>query len=245
MAFLFHQILENMRSRKATFLANEDWATAPFQVNGYSPLQRLFGRFAAIPGTLEKMDDLNSQDITDAKMRLDELMSTVVDLENLAFTSVLQPTAPLYWSVQVHGSCEHEHDVTHCPLWFHDLSVANVFTHLWAFQIICFLNIATLWKMSPGLRKPEWFTLSSTSNVLDYCHARCTELSIRILRSVRFLTQESHMLFGPYSTVFPLQTACGVLGQDNGGRAILQGLSKEFMDILDRERLRALVPCLH
>jgi hypothetical protein len=96
-------------------------------------------------------------------------------------------------------SHEHEDDQNqdHRRISFPNVTMANIFTHLWAFQIIIFREMATL---STALSE----TVSSPEH-------RAIALARNISFSMDYLLKEDMGLFGPASSSFPLRTAWEVL----------------------------------
>ncbi|RFN54349.1 c6 zinc finger domain protein [Fusarium flagelliforme] len=209
-------IIEAFVSRKATFLAEEEWATEPFQHHQPSPLQGLFTIAASIPPILEKIDALKEEPTeaasNAAKKHLTQLMKIKMRFESWASSFQTESPRPLYWQkTEVPADGGHDGFLS-----FPSLSTANAFTHLWSFQIICMLHIRDLL-----LRFPE---LSGFKIILsiDEIRTSCHELSVKILQSMEFLMRQEFMLYGRFSAGFPLSIAYKSLSFDAEGRNVLR-----------------------
>lgn len=86
-------------------------------------------------------------------------------------------------------------------LLFPDVSSANAFTHCWAFQIICLLQVHSL--VNSGSEELTEYDVLHGRNYYDVIE----ELSTMICQSMDYLMQEKMKLYGPASTFFPLKTA--------------------------------------
>lgn len=210
------QIIEAFVSRKATFLAEEEWATGPFQHHQPSPLQDLFTIAASIPSVLEKIDVLKEEpteaSARAAKQCLTQLMKIKMRFESWASSFETESPRPLYWQ-QTEAPTDGGHDRS---LSFPSLSIANAFTHLWSFQITCMLHIRDLLLQFPEL---SGFRIIVS---IDQIRTSCHELSVKILQSMNFLMRQEFMLYGRFSAGFPLGTAYKSLSTDAEGRSVLR-----------------------
>jgi hypothetical protein len=151
-----------------------------------------------------------------ASKRLTELMDIRAQLETWSCSLTADSSAPMYWRLA-------SGDTIGCNntlLWFRDLSVANVYTHLWSFQVTCISQIRNLLLRYPELERFETAIADNTTELRD----AYIELCIDIFKSMEYLLQEEFMLYGLCSVWFPLCTACKALEMDEEGRAVLQKL---------------------
>lgn len=90
-------------------------------------------------------------------------------------------------------------------LWFPDITTANVLIHIWTFKVVCMTELRDLATSVPvrvfecqdlpgGLHRAQLDELIS-------------ELSILICQSMEFCLQDNMALYGPASTLYPLQIA--------------------------------------
>ncbi|EXM12733.1 hypothetical protein FOTG_18783 [Fusarium oxysporum f. sp. vasinfectum 25433] len=218
-------VIKALIFRKATFLAEEQWTTGPFQSHEPSPLQNLFSLAAAIPDILEKIDALDHESTsaatTEAKKRLAELMEMRASLEAWRFSFQAEPQMPLCWP-RAAGDNNRQ---SNGSLWFPNLSVANALTHLWSFQILCLSHIRDMLR-----RFPELGEVDSMLENPDRLRKACIELSVSIFQSMEYLMQDEFMLYGPFTAGFPVYTARRALEMDEQGRAVLQKLDKSVTD---------------
>jgi hypothetical protein len=211
-----HQILKAFILRKATFLADDFWVTMPFHHRQTAPLQSLLSVAASIPGILEKIDAIA------ASHRLGELRQSIAQLEAWHTSFLESSSEPLYWRCTV----EHDCGGRFPSLWYRGLSTANVFIYFWTFHLICLVNIGSLLDRFPISELPEENQAVHGAGTL---RDQCLELSTRIYQSMEFILQPGFMLYGISSADFPLQTACGVLHADAGGRKILDTLDPSIV----------------
>lgn len=170
-------------------------------------MQSLLSEAAAIPSLLQQIDmQLNdpcqgsSHDVTNL------VRYFVVALDNLQNWEIrlrTENTEPHYWSVspdtQATGASLHDGYI-----WYPNITMANVYTHLWAFRIICLSEISKLIYLPSfihGNQLSSW--QFDFNNIQEYMIA----LSKQICMSMEYLIQDGMRLFGPASTFFPLQTA--------------------------------------
>ncbi|KAG7409819.1 Uncharacterized protein Forpe1208_v010831 [Fusarium oxysporum f. sp. rapae] len=221
-------VIKALVFRKATFLAEEEWTTRPFQSHEPSPLQNLFSLAAAMPEILGKVDALDHESTTAAataaKRRLAELTEMRASLEAWSFSFQAEPQVPLCWP-RAPEDDNRQRNVS--SLWFINLSVANVLTHLWSFQIICLSQIRDLLTRFPELGEVE-----SMPENPGRLREVCIELSVSIFQSMEYLMQEEFMLYGPFTAGFPVYTAHKALEMDEKGRTVLQKLDKSVVDRL-------------
>jgi hypothetical protein len=130
----------------------------------------------------------------------------------------------MYWRVA-------SGDTTCCHnnwLWFRDLNVANVYTHLWSFQVICLSQIRNLLVRYPALEWPSAAVVGDARILQD----EYLKMSIMILQSMEYMLQGEFMLYGLSSVGFPLRTACTTLRMDGSerGRAVYETLGRTVID---------------
>lgn len=83
--------------------------------------------------------------------------------------------------------------------------MANCLTNVWAFRIICLVELERNALFSPHPIQPE----PQTSNFSNLAHVQTQidHLSRLILRSVDYFFGDNMKLFGPASILFPLSVA--------------------------------------
>lgn len=97
-------------------------------------------------------------------------------------------------------------------LWFPNITLANVYTHLWSFRIICALELICLVSLFPSMKRQAFMPslYLSAQNVQEHTEA----LAVHICFSMEYLIQDDMRLFGPASTLLPLQSAYRVFIAD-------------------------------
>ncbi|KAL6918711.1 hypothetical protein FSHL1_002711 [Fusarium sambucinum] len=217
------EVIQAFMLRKATFLADEDWIKAPFQLHEQSQLQKLLNLAAALPGILEKIDALRDGSAQTASTEAKEIITQLVKMKMKfeLWAKSFEAESPMvhYWNQTNTDSLEDQND----NLCFSSLSTANALTCLWSVQIICMSHIQDLLS-----RFPE---LAAFAIIVPIAALRetCIELSVRILRSMSFVMQDSFLLYGQFSATFPLHTAYHALSRDSKGRAVFDKIGKLLM----------------
>jgi len=201
-------------SRKASFLAADEWKTIPFSETGPSPVQALMSEAVAIPGILEQIGAEGS-----GEEALRHLESILGQLDAWAddFHVSNSASSPLFWLLPPGEDGRKS-------IWFQDITAANALTHYWAFRIICLRNIEQLRGSGPATGSLE----------------ETKRLSGMICQSTEYLMQDSMKLFGPTSVALPLRTAYETFqagGDESAGelqrcKAILAGLSSHGYDFV-------------
>ncbi|KAG8355310.1 hypothetical protein FVEN_g6722 [Fusarium venenatum] len=216
-------VIQALMLRKATFLADEDWIKAPFQLYEQSQLQNLLNLAAALPGILERIDALRDESAQtaskEAKGIITQLVKMKMKFELWAKSFEAESPMAHYWNQTNNNGLEDQNDT----LCFSSLSTANALTCLWSVQIICMSHIQDLLARFPELAA---FAIIVPITAL---RETCIELSARILRSMGFVMQDSFLLYGQFSATFPLHTAYHALSRDSKGRAVFDKLRKSLM----------------
>jgi hypothetical protein len=178
-------------SRKASFLADEEWKTIPFRETPPSPVQALMSEGAVIPSILERMDAEGVVNV--AKEALDAFEAVYDRLDAWAddFFPSACASSPLFW-LQPSADGERPH------IFFQNISAASALTHFWAFKVVCLRNIQRLKAFCP---------LSGPRHVHDTEGSEAIHLSVMICQSIEYLMQDRMKLFGPTSITLPLHTA--------------------------------------
>ncbi|EWY84353.1 hypothetical protein FOYG_14105 [Fusarium oxysporum NRRL 32931] len=205
-------VLQAMLCRKSTFLANEAWIKKPFEFHKQSTLQNLLDLAVTIPGILEEIDALDDQPAdtvsTAAKASITQLIKIRMKLESWANDFEAESSTPQYEDPQ------NQHGTLRYP----NLTTANTFTHLWAFQIICMSHIQNLLARFPEL---SGFGIILSPSAL---RKSCIRLSMKILQSMKYLIRKEFLLYGRFSVWLPLNMAYHSLNVDQEGIAVLQNL---------------------
>ncbi|CAH0057114.1 unnamed protein product [Clonostachys solani] len=229
-------ILEAMAAQKATFLALDEWKAIPFQHNGPSSMQGFLSQAAIIPEILQKADILNTETLeNDGIKRLNELSDIVTQLDASAITFEIEPNAPAYWPTS--QTCDAVGN-GYPHLCFSDLNAANAFTHLWAFEIVCLSKINDLQTAFPCLGDMgDSFYGDDNLRKPNMRRRRCIDLAINICQSMKYMTREEWMMYGPSCAAFPVRMAFSVLEMDDQGREILYNLSQSALKDIDNRFL--------
>jgi hypothetical protein len=171
-------------------------------------MQKLLGEAAIIPSLLHRVDHQYSasskRNISLAEQLICSFIDALDSLQRLENTLVNQghrpsPQQPPY-------SCQAKE--LDCPdriLCFHDITTANVLIHIWTFKVVCLTELRDL-AMSVPSRIFEHRVLPGGLHQarLD---DQARELSVLTCQSMEFCLQDSMALYGPASTLYPLQVA--------------------------------------
>lgn len=207
--FLPLVVVEAFRKRQPTFLALQEWQSEPFSVNPPSIMQRLLCGVATIPSILYKIDQEYDAEIQPTTSTSSPNLCLLTD----ALTS-LELFESLLIDTQGRPNYELPHEgweLSRPALWFPNISIANMFTHLWAFKIVC---LAEIYKLDANCSHfPANETPPGTVDSGNIGQHMIT-LSQWICHSMEYMLQEKMALFGPASTFFPLQIAYRTLRED-------------------------------
>lgn len=172
-------------------------------------MHTLFNQVAIVPTCLHQIDKMSENpgqtDPSETTMLFSCLVNILVGLENWETSLQRQADNPCYWPLvtdsQTQNGTLHTHDAA---LWFPNVTMANVFTHIWAFRITCMTELEKLALLFPWLILGEMSL--TTQRHLHHIQNHTLALSNQICSSMEYLMQDEMKLFGPASTFFPLKT---------------------------------------
>ncbi|GKZ26046.1 hypothetical protein AbraIFM66951_005084 [Aspergillus brasiliensis] len=217
-------MINAIQYRTPSFLESDNWKTTPFAILSPSPMQSLLSHAAALPLILHRMDkisgsDAHIQDQYEATCifnSFDDLLGSLNEWENSESNNA---TSPLYWYR------DQDTGASTIPcIWFPSITMANAITHIWTFRIICIYEME---RLASSLPQPNFDYL----RILKEYHVENVQessegLMRRICESMEYLLQEEMKLFGPASTILPLQVAYAVVtvngNQQNAELAVLK-----------------------
>lgn len=170
-------------------------------------MQSLLSEAAIIPSLLQQIDVLLS-DPCSSSSEIANMLSSFIhvlnSLQNWESRLRTEITERHYWSVvrdaQSTGALPDD-----AYIWFPNITMANVYTHLWAFGIICLDEINKITLLFPSFAHED--KLLSWQFDFDHIQEEMMGLSKQICLSMEYLNQDRMRLFGPASTFFPLRTA--------------------------------------
>ncbi|KAJ5697881.1 hypothetical protein N7488_011565 [Penicillium malachiteum] len=206
-------VIRAIQSRQPTFLALQSWIQIPFSVTGPSLMQSLLNEVIMLPSLLHKIDSIienpqgnDSADINDLLTLFLDLFARLESWGNTVWTNDDRSSMPDHGSYTMKGSTNAD---TGLPLWYPNITMANVLTHLWAFQITCATEIERLAPLALNcvfdtqiLASEDPFISSLVEN-----KGRMIDLGRKIYLSMDYLLQDEMELFGPASTFYPLGVA--------------------------------------
>ena len=204
-------------------------------------MQILIGDAVVLPSILEEIDNLQHISTDTAMEKAYKIRTTLFDvLVRLSrwdgqFKIEEKPSP---------ASLQHA-DVRDCQqdeipdFWFSNVLAANVYTHMWAFQIICLTELA---KASLFLPNDHGSSISGVGE-MDIKHKkRISALATKICQCMEYLLQDEMRLYGPAAALFTLKTAYGVLiGDMEGNKEQIKRCWMFFDRIRDRGYLSATV----
>ncbi|ETS81555.1 hypothetical protein PFICI_06557 [Pestalotiopsis fici W106-1] len=168
-------------------------------------MQELLTEAVNIPFVLEQFDLLPTRPSgstqTHNNALQDEFRVLLKRLHSWKATYASKSQGPLYWSYPGDRPPDPDEEIW---LWFDNVVVANALTHYWAFTAICLVHIQRLRFATND------FSASSTIQT----RAAYVEALSMICRSIPFLFEESHELYGPSSVAFLLSTVVSILNWD-------------------------------
>lgn len=173
-------------------------------------MQRLISHAAPLPSLLQRSDSLlkspSEPKIDELQDLCDSYLQCLSGLE-LWETAHQQNNPASMWNrfrpnQEAGVSSEKQ-------IWFSNITMANSYTHLWAFRIICAEELDTLIRSIFSMdQDPSTYVPSRYSN------ERMETLAVLICCSMDYLLQEDLKLFGSTSAMLPLHIACNVLVKD-------------------------------
>ncbi|OBT77160.1 hypothetical protein VF21_05052 [Pseudogymnoascus sp. 05NY08] len=202
-------ITEAFRSRQPTILASEEWIQLPFSIYSPSLMHILLNKVAIVPTYLHQIDEMSQNpsqtDPSEITALFSSLANILVGLENWETSLQHGTDGPCYWPRITDSQPKEATPQTEgTALWFPNVTMANVFTHMWTFRIICMTELEKLALLFP------WLILGEMS-LTNQCHLHHVQehtlaLSDQICSSMEYLLQDEMKLFGPASTFVPLKT---------------------------------------
>lgn len=206
-------------TRKSSFLAQKDWKIIPFRHRPPSDMQSLLSDVASLPSILEATDILRDNSSSIASTKALKLKTDVLCILNsLSRWKYRFETEATELPNFTHDkqSSGHPDEIEHV-LWFPSLLIANINIHVWAFELVCLLEME---RLQSFLREHGYHTeLEKNTSSENYIQTRTLELAIRICRSLKYLMQDEMRLHGPASAIFPLQIAYETLSKNQYANA--------------------------
>ncbi|KAJ5979612.1 hypothetical protein N7481_006910 [Penicillium waksmanii] len=208
-------IIHAIQNRQPTFLSLAAWIEIPFSDIAPSVMQAFLNEFVHLSSLLCQMDGLclavDSQPTSQSGIEQQVLLSLFTDLsarldhwEYTLTTSSFSYERCHYFSPEADD--DYDDESGHRPISYPNVTMANIFTHLWAFQIITLQEMTILTSaLSETISSSP--SPSSTSSPED----RAIVLARNISLSMDYLMKEDMGLFGPASSYFPLRVAWEVL----------------------------------
>lgn len=198
-------------------------------------MHTLFNQVAIVPTYLHQIDKMSENpgqtDPSATTMLFSALANILVGLENWEISLQRQTGSPCYWPrVTDSQPKDRTLQTQDTALWFPNVTMANVFTHIWAFRITCMTELEKLALLFP------WLILGEMS-LTTQCHLHHVQnhtlaLSNQICSSMEYLMQDEMKLFGPASTFFPLQTVYHKFKADESQQANIIARCQEIVDRL-------------
>lgn len=180
-------------------------------------MQTLLSDVASLPSALEEVDCLDAvPNITAvkqgaattkarrAKQKLQKILRCLLQWEDHleGYVPYLHPSQALQRLANTGPS-----------FGFTGLLSANVHIHVWAFQIICLVEVE---KVDLYLFDCGDDDLLDSSAIRARNDFEVLGLAVKILRSLEYMLQEERKLYGPAASLFPLRTAYEALKRDHG-----------------------------
>lgn len=202
-----------------------------------SPMQSLLSEASMLPLLLQRVDNLFQSPATDDALVATDIFSAIVDILrglNQWESSISNNSSRvLYWLQNYEFHTQVEGSPKGPFIWFPNITMANAFTHIWAFRIICFCELEHLAESQSHLRQ-EYSRVLKELGIDSPWHAVQT-MSQQICQSMEYLLQDEMKLFGPASTVLLLQVAYEVIRMNRSAQEPI----REIIHRLDRKGLRS------
>ena len=231
-------MLQAFQSRQATFISSDQWTHIPFSGHYPPTIQTLISRAIHLPSLLQQTDALLASPYEDRFGQASALYNNFV-----GFFSVLNSWEQ---SLRNHhpGSIKDllSNSNSKCPnpersIWFSDITMANLYTHLWAFRIICATELSRLAALFPLLNSHDSRTCDYFSPTKVQEHNKT--LATLICRSIGYLVQDGFEFYGPMSAMLPLQTAYKVFIADKQKNTLHVTHVKALVECLVKKGIRS------
>lgn len=176
-------------------------------------MQSLLNEATTIPSLLRQSDALLGNRRKRSSSNVTELISRFVDslnrFDNWETALFLESDGPLYWqyAATTQGAGPGVSEPNDLLLWYPNVTMANVFTYLWAFRITCLAEVRNLTVLVPRDILEESQSSWKLGSSFDHIQTRITALAKLICQRIDYLLQDEMKLFGPASTFFPLRMA--------------------------------------
>jgi hypothetical protein len=212
----FYQVIQALQDRRPTFLAFPSWIEVLFSNTGPSIMQLLLNEVVKLPFLLYQTDILLKHSQQCTPLTIDKTLSLFLDflarLEGWAETVAVDEHKSFWRRSDISPAAENAADGDlSLPLYYSNVTMANVFTHLWAFQIVCIMEIERLALLIPhSYLQQTTFAKDPRLNIEGF-RARMIVLARQICRSMDYLLLDDMELFGPASTFYPLRVAYQIL----------------------------------
>lgn len=207
-------LFQALATRKSTFIAQENWVRIPFRYHPPSAIQALLSDAAVLPSIMEAVDNLPILPWYAAVMKAHQLKAKLDDVSrrlsrwNIRFGKDINDLP----SPGPHIDIVNCRDSKTTHFWFPSLIAANVHTHMWAFQIVCLVELEKLVPYLPGER-----AVSTPGEDHEGSDTDTFSLATKICQCMEYLLQDELKLFGPAAALFPLNIAYEVLSKDREG----------------------------
>ncbi|KAJ5929978.1 hypothetical protein N7466_005471 [Penicillium verhagenii] len=194
--------------RRPIFLSSPAWIETPFSTFDPSVMQQLLNEAVVLPSLLHQADSLHQN--PDLKIEfscIDKTLQSFLELtsrlENWEIMLYVDGSPP-YWPYR-----SAKDTVIPLPLWYPNITMANVFTNLWALQIVCMTEIKRF--------ETRISQNSKSDQGLGEIDTLILALARQIYSSMDYLLQDEMELFGPASAFFPLRVAFQTFEVDQSG----------------------------
>lgn len=182
-------------------------------------MQRLLSDVVMLPSLLHETDSLLEASHT-SYSEVDRMLGVFLHLFNLLGSwegSLNAEHHQFYWGP---GSLPKNTpgiaiEDTHLSIRYASVTMANLFTYIWAFQIVCLTEMKRLTAVIHRRDPRQPVLAMPLESDLHQDRKRTTSLAKQIYLSMDYLLQDDMGLFGPTSTFYPLKVAYQALEEDD------------------------------
>ncbi|GKZ58795.1 hypothetical protein AnigIFM49718_004633 [Aspergillus niger] len=223
-------MINAIQCRTPSFLGSDTWKMIPFAIFRPSPMQSLLSQAAALPLILHRIDNISGReasigDQTEATSILNSVGDLLNSLNEWEASETNNATSPLYWYR------DQSTKASEIPcIWFPGITMANAITYIWAFRIICLYEMERLASSLPQANFDYWRILKE--HHIESVQKSSANLLRQICESMEYLLQEEMKLFGPASTILPLQVAYAVATTNGNQHNLELAVLKKVVDRL-------------
>lgn len=211
---MHRKLLRAIQQRKESFLDEPMWKVEPFASEPTSLMQSLLDQVSGLPSLLQRLDAISN---SEPEVRNQEIAAVYKDFESQMirledWEANLKTSAKsrlLWWPVALSSDNETTFPISYD---FANMLVANTISHYWAFLLVVQISMETLLTtcMKHGIDAACFLKRGAAASP-----DKMVALAKDICQGMRYHLQPEMKLYGPTSTLFPINLALQVFRREN------------------------------